>query len=187
MKRTLVRFMSTALAASMALTFASCSRNDAAPEGTSKTVLDSEKVTVDTQVSESSEDAPDDGKEDEGSSEEVTVKESSKITGIWQTASMVTYGDEMHPEYYVQFSDTAVNYGQLKEENVFVFDHADEITLFEEISDGIYRVQAEDSSGKMYTFQTSDSDNTVMEYYETWNENEFADCYRGGSSLFKCT
>ncbi len=27
----------------------------------------------------------------------------------------------------------------------------------------------------------------VMEYYETWNENEFADCYRGGSSLFKCT
>ena len=27
----------------------------------------------------------------------------------------------------------------------------------------------------------------VMEYYETWDANKFADFYRGGSSLFKCT
>ncbi len=34
--------------------------------------------------------------------------------------------------------------------------------------------------------QTSESDENVLEYYETWNEEEFPDTYSGGASLSRC-
>ncbi len=32
----------------------------------------------------------------------------------------------------------------------------------------------------------ADGDANILEYYETWNEEEFSDMYSGGSSLSKC-
>lgn len=68
----------------------------------------------------------------------------------------------------------------------FIVDHTDVISHQEETSPGKYIVQAETSAGIQYTLKTAESDNDVLEYYETWNEEEFGDAYRGGSSLSRC-
>ena len=109
------------------------------------------------------------------------------IPGTWQTASM-GYADDgmMQPEYYVQFSDSDILYGHLKNDQ-FVLDHADKIRSLEETPAGGYRVQAQASNGVRYTFQTCESDDTILEYYETWREEEFAEMYRGGASLNRCS
>ena len=105
------------------------------------------------------------------------------ITGTWQTASIgYEDGGTMYPEYYVQFTDTEINYGHMKD-GEFELDHSDRICLMEQTADGECRVQAESANGTHYTYQTSESDKDVLEYYETWNEDEFPDMYRGGASL----
>ena len=111
---------------------------------------------------------------------------SSPITGTWQTVS-VAYEDNgtMYPEYYVQFSDTEIIYGHMKDDK-FVKDHSDKIILYEEKEGGHYKVQAESSNGVPYTYQTSEEDGDMLEYYETWDEEEFPDAYRGGASLSRC-
>lgn len=107
------------------------------------------------------------------------------LTGTWQTASIVSEGDSMAPEFYVQFTDTEIVYGHMKD-GAFVKDHADKITSLETLAGGGYRVQAEASNGVRYTYQTCDTDPDVLEYYETWAEADFAEAYRGGASLSRC-
>ena len=105
------------------------------------------------------------------------------IDGTWQTASIVSEEDgSAYPEYHVQFTDTAIQYGHMKD-GEFVPDHSDQIVIYEEISEGRFKVKAESSKGVQYTYQTSESDKDVLEYYETWDEAEFADKYSGGASL----
>ena len=68
-------------------------------------------------------------------------------------------------------------------DGVFTPDHSDRISSIEEIRDGGYRIQAESANGVQYTYQTSEDDENVLEYYETWEEEEFPQMYRGGASL----
>ncbi|MCR5469233.1 MAG: hypothetical protein K6F37_09750 [Lachnospiraceae bacterium] len=123
----------------------------------------------------------------EGTSESSDLSEfDSYIAGMWQTAS-IGYVDEddedsMQPDYYVQFTDTEINYGHLKGDE-FVLDHSDEISTIGRTADGLYRIQAGTESGGQYTFQTSEDDPDVLEYYETWNEEVFSEVYRAGASL----
>ena len=88
----------------------------------------------------------------------------------------------MQPEYYVRFAGADILYGHLKEGR-FVLDHADRIVSLGEAPAGGVRVQAEASNGVPYTYQTCESDDTVLEYYETWQEAAFPEMYRGGASL----
>ncbi len=48
---------------------------------------------------------------------------------------------------------------------------------------GKYNIQAETIGGSRYTYRTNKDDNDILEYYETWNEEEFPKKYRGGASL----
>ncbi len=108
------------------------------------------------------------------------------ISGTWQTASIGYEADgEMQPEYYVQFGDAEIIYGHM-ENNDFVPDHYDCISLFEELEAGRYKIQAEADNGVKYTYQSSEEDANILEYYETWNEDEFSEKYSGGASLSKC-
>ena len=107
----------------------------------------------------------------------------SAISGTWQTASIGYEEDgEMQPEYYVQFGDSQIIYGHMQDGD-FVPDHSDNIALIEQLESGGYRVQAESEKGVQYTYQTAESDENIMEYYETWNEDEFPDKYSGSASL----
>lgn len=113
----------------------------------------------------------------------VTDPESLSIPGTWQTASMgFALDGTMQPEYYVRFTDSDVLYGHL-ENGQLVLDHSDTIFSIGEASTGGYCVQAQASNGVQYTFRTCESDDTVLEYYETWQEEAFAEMYRGGASL----
>lgn len=107
----------------------------------------------------------------------------TSITGTWQTASMA-YADDgtVSSEYYVTFTDAEINYWHMKD-GALAFDHSDRIALFEETAAGGFKVQAAASNGVQYTYQTSEGDSSVLEYYETWNENDFPEMYRGGASL----
>ena len=109
------------------------------------------------------------------------------IPGTWQTASIVSENDgTAHPEYYVRFTDSEILYGHMRD-GAFVLDHSDKIVRLEETAAGGFKVQAEAANGVQYSFQTSKSDDTIMEYYETWNEADFPAMYRGGSSLSRCS
>ena len=114
--------------------------------------------------------------------ETVVSQVSDGISGTWQTASIgYIDGDDMQPDYYVEFTDTEINYGHMKD-GEFALDHSDKISLLEK-REGGYRIQAESANGIKYTYQTSEEDENVLEYYETWNEEEFSEMYRGGASL----
>ena len=109
------------------------------------------------------------------------------IPGTWQTASMGYESDgTMSPEYYVRFTDSEVVYGHMKN-GEFVPDHADPIIRLSADAAGGVKVQAQASNGAQYTFRTCESDDTILEYYETWREEEFAKMYRGGASLSRCS
>ena len=105
------------------------------------------------------------------------------ITGTWQTASMAYEADgTMYPEYYVRFTDSEILYGHMKNGN-FISDHSDKIIRRETTASDGLKVQAEASNGVQYTYQTSSGDREILEYYETWNEDDFPEMYRGGASL----
>ena len=111
---------------------------------------------------------------------------SLSVAGMWQSASMAyADGGNLQPEYYVRFTDSEILYGHLKD-GQFVFDRADGIASLEQAAGGGIRVQAESSNGVRYTYQTCESDDTVLEYYETWREEDFPEQYRGGASLSRC-
>ena len=114
---------------------------------------------------------------------ETTADQDLYISGMWQTAS-VGYmdGEDMQPEYYVEFTGESVNYGHMKDET-FVLDHSDKISELEKTAEGKYKVKAESADGIQYTFQSAEDDEDILEYYETWNEEDFSEMYRGGASL----
>ena len=68
----------------------------------------------------------------------------------------------------------------------FVLDHADPIALAEKTAAGGFAIRAESSNGVRYTFRTGEGDDAVLEYFETWNEADFPEMYRGGASLSRC-
>lgn len=108
----------------------------------------------------------------------------AQLDGRWQTASMSYEADgSMQPEFYVEFNEHEIKYGHLKDDE-FVVDHADKIEsmLFGEKC----VIQATSQNGVKYTYRTSESDSNILEYYETWNEEEYPDAYRGGASLSRC-
>ena len=103
----------------------------------------------------------------------------------WSTASMVVdENGNAAPEWDVRFGETTIDYGHM-ENDQFVLDHSDKITLFEQYSEHSFKIQAETSTGGQYTYQTSASDENVLEYYWTWNEAEYPDSYSGGASLVR--
>ncbi len=105
------------------------------------------------------------------------------ISGTWVTASMgYEYYGETQAEYYVQFTDTDVNYLH-KKAGALVLDHSDRINNIEETATGGFIVQAETVGGNRYTYRTGEGDKDTLEYYGTWNEDDFSDMYSGGASL----
>ena len=71
-------------------------------------------------------------------------------------------------------------------DGAFVMDHADPIAGFEQTAAGGWRVQVQGANSVHYSYQTSESDESVLEYYETWNADDFPAMYRGGASLSRC-
>ena len=109
------------------------------------------------------------------------------IPGTWQTASVVSEEDgSAHPAYHVRFTDSEILYGHM-EDGAFVVDHTDTVSRFEKTAAGGFRILAEAANGVRYTFRTSESDHDVLEYFETWNEADFPESYRGGASLSRCS
>lgn len=129
-----------------------------------------------------------------GASSDPAASDQSSIEylqGTWDTASMgYEYYGESQAEYYVRFTDTEIIYGHMKGDE-FVPDHANKIDSIEELDDGRYRIRATYSSGEQYTYQSSESDSEyidgfdVLNYYWTWDEDEFSSSYSAGSSLWK--
>ena len=130
------------------------------------------------------------GKATESKEPEVDTEqenETETIVGMWQTVSIgYVEGDSIQPMYYVQFTDSEIKYGHLVD-GAFSLNHANKISSIEKLADGRYRVQAETPTGIKYTYQTSEEDAAIMEYYETWDESEFSAKYSGSSSLMRCT
>ena len=119
------------------------------------------------------------------SENEPSAENVSSVPGTWATASMgYEYNGDVLPEYHVQFTDSEVVYGHMLD-GKFVTDHAAKIIHLEKTASGGYRIQVESSVGGHYTYQTSDNDDNVLEYYETWDEDDFHSMYRGGASLWK--
>jgi pyruvate dehydrogenase complex dehydrogenase (E1) component len=88
------------------------------------------------------------------------------------------------PEYDVQFTDSDIIYGHMKD-GIFTQDHADKIISLEATATGGFKVQAKAANGIEYTYRTCENDKDVLEYYETWMEEDFPEMYRGGASLSK--
>ena len=108
------------------------------------------------------------------------------IPGTWQTASMgYEYYGTNQPEYYVQFTDSEIIYGHMKN-GEYVPDHTDRIICLEEIAPDEFKVQAESSNGIHYTYMTCESNHNILEYYGTLREEEFPETYSIGASLSRC-
>ena len=106
------------------------------------------------------------------------------LAGRWQTASMAAAADgSVQPEYYVWFTESEIVYGHVTD-GQSAFDHADPIIKLSETAGGVL-VQAKSSNGVQYSYQTCESDPAVLEYYETWREEDFPQAYRAGASLSK--
>lgn len=113
----------------------------------------------------------------------VELTGSVSLDGMWATASMVPdENGDVQPEWYVEFEGYAINYGHM-EGDKFVVDHSDDVQCQMSDSDGNLFVQAENADGIQYTYRVSEDDKDVLEYYETWNEDEYADTYSGSASL----
>lgn len=113
----------------------------------------------------------------------VELTGSVSLDGMWATASMVPdENGDVQPEWYVEFEGYAINYGHM-EGDKFVVDHSDDVQCQMSDSDGNLFVQAENADGIQYTYRVSGDDKDVLEYYETWNEDEYADTYSGSASL----
>lgn len=103
--------------------------------------------------------------------------------GTWMTASVgYEYYGEVQPRYYVQFTDTQINYCH-KKDGEFVTEYSDKICSIQEIGNGTYRIQAKTADGAQYTYQTGGSEEIGIEYFGTWEEEAFDSTYSGGSSL----
>lgn len=101
----------------------------------------------------------------------------------WSTSSMVP--DEsgiISAEWIVEFEDMMIHYGHVVD-GEFVVDHTDIIRYLEQYGEHSFRIKSETASGVQYTYKTSENDENILEYYETWDEDKYADTYSGGASL----
>ena len=101
----------------------------------------------------------------------------------WSTSSMVPdeFGN-ISAEWVVEFEDMMIHYGHVVD-GEFVVDHTDIIRYLEQYGEHSFRIKSETASGVQYTYKTSENDETILEYYETWDEDKYADTYSGGASL----
>ncbi len=110
---------------------------------------------------------------------------SGSVPGTWHTVSIKPNDDGTGaPEHYVQFTDTNINYGHMEDEE-FVVDYSDTIALLNKTVKGGFTIQAMSSTGEEYTYRTAENDTTVLEYYSTWDEAEYADKYSATASLMR--
>ncbi len=117
------------------------------------------------------------------SNEDISSDQNQSLTGTWVTASMgYEYYGTTQAEYYVKFTDTEISYGHMKDDE-FILDHSDKIVSLEKVTTGGCMVKAETANGGQYTYRTSKGDDDTLEYYDTWNEDDFPKKYRGGASL----
>ena len=122
----------------------------------------------------------------QSSTEDSTPKPAAGIQGTWQTASMgYECNGTFQPEYYVQFTGSEIVYGHMKN-GEFVPEFSDQIIHLEEISDGVFKIQAESSGGAQYTYRTSENDPLVLDYFGSWKDEDFPETYSGGASLRRC-
>ncbi len=120
-------------------------------------------------------------KDDKGESENSDAD--SFLAGTWVSASQgYEYYGTPQAMYYVRFAGTDINYGHMKDGG-FVLDHTDTASRIEQIPGGGYIVQAKTADGGEYTYRSEEGNRDTLCYYETWNEADFPDAYRGGSSL----
>ncbi len=101
----------------------------------------------------------------------------------WSTSSMVP--DEsgiISAEWVVEFEDMMIHYGHVVD-GEFVVDHTDIIRYLEQYGEHSFKIEAESANGVQYTYMTSENDENILEYYETWDEDKYADTYSGGASL----
>ena len=105
--------------------------------------------------------------------------------GMWYTASMNMISDDVaEPEWTVIFDDMKIVYGHIDGDE-FIDDHTDTISSIEQDGEHSYTIQAESADGIKYTYKTSEDDENILEYYETWDESKFAESYSGSASLFR--
>ena len=182
MKRKLITFF----VAMMVIGTVGCGANDdsvvvPAKDTARETVDESTETDISSEVSDEAEDVVE-------TEEAGEPADASALSGTWQTASIIPEDKKYSAEHYVQFTDTEINYGSLTDDGKFELDYADKIDSIKEVSDGIYQVKAQSEKGIKYTYQTQpcEDDDTIMGYYGTWDENEFANTYSGGASIFKC-
>ena len=127
-----------------------------------------------------------DGEEDKSpdTNEEEKANGSEEfLAGTWVTASQgYEYYGKAQAEYYVRFDGTDIIYGHMKGKE-FVPDHTAAISLIEQVSGGGYMVKAKSENGGEYTYRSADGNLDVLEYYSTWNEDDFPNHYSGGASL----
>ncbi len=103
--------------------------------------------------------------------------------GTWTTASQgYEYYGKAQPMYYVRFDGSDIVYGHMKD-GEFVADHTDTAVVIEPTDEDGYIVKAETADGAKYTYQTAESDRDVLNFYETWDEDDFPNQYRAGASL----
>ena len=117
--------------------------------------------------------------------EDETSVECTFPDGTWETVSNgFVYNGEAQPEYYVQFTKDKINYGHMKDGS-FELEYSDDISELSTVSGGAYKILAETADGAQYTYQSSESDTDTLEYYETWDENEYGDTYSGSASFVR--
>ena len=105
------------------------------------------------------------------------------LAGTWTTASQgYEYYGKAQAEYYVRFDGKDIIYGHMKDED-FVPDHTDKASLIEPTGDGGYMIKARSENGAEYTYRSAEGNGDVLEYYGTWDEDDFSDQYSGGASL----
>lgn len=184
--------IAAALTAVMALGIAGCSNNNTesskASETTtvteSQTETSEETTTAETSETETETEATTGSESETETEKETEASDAVTIPGTWQTVSIGAADDAGAPVHYVQFAAKEINYGKMKG-GKFELEYSDKISRIEEISKGRFLVQAESSGGTQYTYRTAETDSDVMEYYASWNEDEFADTYSAGESLMK--
>lgn len=184
--------IAAALTAVMALGIAGCSNNNTesskASETTtvteSQTETSEETTTAETSETETETEATTGSESETETEKETEASDAVTIPGTWQTVSIGAADDAGAPVHYVQFAAKEINYGKMKG-GKFELEYSDKISRIEEISKGRFLVQAESSRGTQYTYRTAETDSDVMEYYASWNEDEFADTYSAGESLMK--
>ena len=105
------------------------------------------------------------------------------LSGTWVTASQgYEYYGTPQAEYYVRFESTDIIYGHMKD-GEFMPDHTNTVSLIEQTDGGGCIVKAKTADGAKYSYRSAESDMDTLNYYSTWNEDDFPGNYHAGASL----